>query len=238
MGIANGLTIPNNIANGNALDAPTAMANWNALLVALNRALLDAGNGNGMNASGSQIHNLGAGTASTDAVNLGQLAGYLPLAGGTLTGTLNGLGAAFSGAVGVGSLTVTGTVSAGSITLASPVPISQGGTGAATLAAAFAALVASNTVALPGQFVFNDGTIVKFGQSVQVGGSGLQTVTFATPFPNQCVFALAGNAGNSVPSAFHNAGSLSKTGMVIGSASSSGVPAGAGVAAWWIAVGN
>jgi hypothetical protein len=83
MGIANGLTIPNNIANGNALDAPTAMANWNGLLVALNRALLDGGNGNGMNASGSQIHNLAAGTASTDAVNLGQLSSYLPLNGGT-----------------------------------------------------------------------------------------------------------------------------------------------------------
>jgi hypothetical protein len=89
MGIANGLTIPNNIANGNALDAPTAMANWNALLVALNRALLDAGNGNGMAAAGSQIHNLGAGTASTDAINLGQVSGvYLPLTGGTLTGPL------------------------------------------------------------------------------------------------------------------------------------------------------
>ena len=88
MGIANGLTIPNNIANGNALDAPTAMANWNALLVALNRALLDAGSGNGMSAAGSQIHNLGAGTTSTDAVNLGQIAGDLPLAGGTLTGPL------------------------------------------------------------------------------------------------------------------------------------------------------
>ena len=88
MGIANGLTIPNNIANGNALDAPTAMANWNALLVALNRALLDAGNGNGMSAAGSQIHNLGAGSVSSDAVKLGQLTGYLPLTGGTLTGPL------------------------------------------------------------------------------------------------------------------------------------------------------
>jgi hypothetical protein len=93
MGIVNGLTIPNNIANGNALDAPTAMANWNALLVALNRALLDAGNGNGMNAQGSQIHNLAAGTATADAVNVGQLATapYLPLAGGTLTGAVSGV---------------------------------------------------------------------------------------------------------------------------------------------------
>jgi hypothetical protein len=88
MSISNGLTIPNNIANGATTDAPTAMANWNALLVALNRALLDAGSGAGMNAFGSQIHNLGAGSVSTDAVNLGQLAAYLPLTGGTLTGAL------------------------------------------------------------------------------------------------------------------------------------------------------
>ena len=88
MSIANGLTIPNNIANGNTTDAPTAMANWNALLVALNRALLDTGGGSGMNAQNTQIHNLAAGTASSDAINLGQLSSYLPLAGGTLTGPL------------------------------------------------------------------------------------------------------------------------------------------------------
>lgn len=88
MSISNGLTIPNNIANGATTDAPTAMANWNALLVALNRALLDAGSGAGMNAFGSQIHNLGAGSVASDAANVGQLSGYLPLTGGTLTGLL------------------------------------------------------------------------------------------------------------------------------------------------------
>ena len=89
MSIANGLVLPNQISNGNALDATVVMANYNALLAALNRALLDAGSGSGMNASGSQIHNLGAGTVSTDAVNLSQITGlWLPLTGGTMTGVL------------------------------------------------------------------------------------------------------------------------------------------------------
>lgn len=94
MTIANGLTIPNSLANGQATDAPAVMANYNALLVGLNRALLDAGSGAGMNAFGSQIHNLGAGTVATDAATFGQIGLYLPLAGGSITGALvalNGL---------------------------------------------------------------------------------------------------------------------------------------------------
>lgn len=88
MSIANGITLPNALANGQTTDAAQVMANYNTLLTALNRALLDAGGGSGMNAYGSKIHNIAAGSASTDAVNLGQLASYLPLAGGTLTGAL------------------------------------------------------------------------------------------------------------------------------------------------------
>jgi len=91
-GIANGLTLPNSLANGQTTDASLVMANYSTLLVALNRALLDAGGGSGMNAYGSVIHNLGAGALLTDAVNLGQLAGYLPLTGGTLTGALTASG--------------------------------------------------------------------------------------------------------------------------------------------------
>ena len=91
MTIANGLTIPNSLANGQATDAPAVMANYNALLVGLNRALLDAGSGAGMNAFGSQIHNLGAGTVATDAVTLGQIGLYLPLAGGSMSGALAAL---------------------------------------------------------------------------------------------------------------------------------------------------
>ena len=48
MSISNGLVLPNQISNGNALDATVVMANYNALLAALNRALLDAGGGSGM----------------------------------------------------------------------------------------------------------------------------------------------------------------------------------------------
>ena len=87
-GIANGLTLPNALANGQTTDASLVMANYNTLLLALNRALLDAGGGSGMNAFGSQLHNLGAGSVSTDAVNLGQLSSYLPKSGGTMTGAL------------------------------------------------------------------------------------------------------------------------------------------------------
>lgn len=88
MSVSNGITLPYSIANGQTNDATQVMANYNTLLLALNRALLDAGGGSGVNAFGSQLHNLGAGSASGDAVNLGQLAGYLPLTGGTMTGAL------------------------------------------------------------------------------------------------------------------------------------------------------
>ena len=84
-GIANGLTLPNSLANGQTTDASLVMANYNTLLVALNRALLDAGGGSGMNAYGSVMHNLGAGAVSTDAVNLGQLAPYLTQANAAAT---------------------------------------------------------------------------------------------------------------------------------------------------------
>jgi hypothetical protein len=87
-GITNGLTLPNSLANGQTTDASLVMANYNTLLLALNRALLDAGGGSGMNAFGSQLHNLGAGSVSTDAVNLGQLSSYLLKSGGTMTGAL------------------------------------------------------------------------------------------------------------------------------------------------------
>lgn len=91
-GIANGLTLPNSLTNGQTTDAPLVMANYNTLLAALNRALLDTGGGSGMNAFGSQIHNLAAGSASTDAATYGQITGlsatYLALAGGTMLGKL------------------------------------------------------------------------------------------------------------------------------------------------------
>lgn len=88
-GISNGLTIPSSIANGAVTDAPAAMSNWNALLVGLNRALLDGGNGLGMNAFNSQIHNLAAGSLPTDAATVAQISGtFLPITGGTLLGPL------------------------------------------------------------------------------------------------------------------------------------------------------
>jgi hypothetical protein len=99
MPVSNGLTLPNTLANGQTTDATLLMANLNVLLSGLNRALLDAGAGNGISASGSRIVNLAAGVAITDAANAGQLGLLLPLTGGTLTGALIGTSASFSGDV-------------------------------------------------------------------------------------------------------------------------------------------
>jgi len=119
-GIANGLTLPNSLANGQTTDASQVMANYNTLLVALNRALLDAGGGSGMNAYGSVIHNLGAGAVSTDAVNLGQLATYLTQANAAATyATVSGSYAAF---VLLAGGTMTGALSLHDGTVVADVP--------------------------------------------------------------------------------------------------------------------
>jgi hypothetical protein len=89
MPVANGLALPNPISNGTTNDAVPVMADFNYLLAALNRALLDAGGGAGMNAQATQIHNLANGTAANDAVNLSQLNGYALLAGSTFTGPVS-----------------------------------------------------------------------------------------------------------------------------------------------------
>ena len=113
MPIANGITLPNPLSNGTTADAVPVMADFNALLNALNRALLDQGGTAGMNAQSTQIHNLSAGTAANDAVNLNQITNvWLPLTGGTLTGGLTGTTLSLSG-----NLSVTGnSVIAGSET--------------------------------------------------------------------------------------------------------------------------
>jgi hypothetical protein len=93
------------------------MADLNYLLAALNRALLDSGGSLGMNAQNTQIHNLANGTASGDAVNLGQLASlnYLPLTGGTLTGPLNGTSISLSAGLSCTTLSASGALTPGSL---------------------------------------------------------------------------------------------------------------------------
>jgi hypothetical protein len=62
---------------------------------------------------GKQINNLANGTASGDAINLGQANGlYLPLAGGTLTGGLTGTTGSFSGSLSGATGSFTGNVTA------------------------------------------------------------------------------------------------------------------------------
>lgn len=106
MSVANGLALPNTIANGQTSDAPTMMADLNYLLTALNRALLDGGGSAGVNAGSVQIHSVAAGTAVGDAVNLSQLNGKAALGANSDITSLLGL--------------------------TTPLSVAQGGTGANT----------------------------------------------------------------------------------------------------------
>ena len=80
MTIANGLSLPNTFANGDDTDAPKMMADLNALLAGLNRALLDGGGALGVNAQSTQIHNVADPSAAQDAATqnyvTNQLAAY------------------------------------------------------------------------------------------------------------------------------------------------------------------
>lgn len=87
--IANGLALPNPLSNGTVNDAIPVMADFNYLLAALNRALIDSGGGAGVNAQSVQIHNLANGTSPNDAINLSQLGGYAALAGAAFTGAVS-----------------------------------------------------------------------------------------------------------------------------------------------------
>lgn len=73
MTIANGLTLPVTLTDGTTAEAPDVMSDFNTLLAALNRALLDSGGGAGMNAQNTQLHNLTDGSASQDATSLSQV---------------------------------------------------------------------------------------------------------------------------------------------------------------------
>lgn len=93
MSIANGLTLPVTLVNGTTNDATQVMSDFNTLLNALNRALLDVGSGSGMNAQATQIHNVADPTAAQDAATQNYVltylatAAYAPLASPTFTGT-------------------------------------------------------------------------------------------------------------------------------------------------------
>lgn len=93
MTITNSLVLPNTIANGNSLDATPVMQNLSYLLAALNRAVLDPGSG-AIPFGNSRLASVADGVSSTDAATVGQVtaslaSGYLPLTGGTLTGSLH-----------------------------------------------------------------------------------------------------------------------------------------------------
>lgn len=108
------------------------------------------------------------------------------------------------------------------------------------LAALTALLGIVGNLASTGHIAIPIGTqklIINWGNSATTDTSGLKNVTFDAPFATGVLFAMAGNLGTGIPTAFHNVGTTSKTGMDVRSASASGTPAGNGTAFSYIAIG-
>lgn len=163
MAIANGLSLPNPLSNGTTADAVAVMADYNYLLGALNRALLDSGGGAGVNAQSTQIHNLANGVAANDAVNLSQLGGYALLAGATFTGSVGFTQPVSATSISATSISATSLALSGSATIgnnasastATPLFVDLGGT--------FSNAAGAN----PKLRLFNDGTnVYGFGVSL------------------------------------------------------------------------
>lgn len=85
--------------------------------------------------------------------------------------------------------------------------------------------------------------IVNFGHTALTDSSGRINVTFAKPFVSSVLWPGAVNdSGSAQPSSWSGVGNISLTGMTVGMAiapagGGSGVPAGAGTASFWWAVG-
>ncbi len=157
MAIFNGIAIPNTLVNGQAIDAPKLMGNFNTLLAALNAALMAPTPGSGANAGGEQLRNIANGTISTDAVSLGQIAGYAALAG-----------AVFTGAVSMPSLVLTTT----------PLALSSGGVGSATAAGARTNLGAAASGANADITSLLESTLVASGGAIASNSIGFRGVPF------------------------------------------------------------
>lgn len=137
MPIANGLSLPNPLSNGTTGDAIPVMADFNYLLSALNRAMLDGGTGV-VNAQAAKISNLANGVSPNDAVNLSQLGAYALLVGAAFTGGITGTTLGLSS-----TLNVTGASTLAALTASGLITGSAGFSGT-TLALSGAATVGGN----------------------------------------------------------------------------------------------
>jgi len=195
MAINNGLALPNPLSNGTTADAVPVMADFNYLLSALNRALLDQGGTSGMNANATQIHNLANGTLPNDVVNLSQLGAYLPLAGGALTGGLTGTTLSLSS-----TLSVTGAATLAALTASGLITGNAGFSGTTLSLSGAATLSGGATVTAPGgstpALTLNgsgtDSVVLKLADTSNPAGANIQLTGNGATTPNKYLRAFSG----------------------------------------------
>lgn len=226
MSIANGLALPNPLSNGTTADAVQVMGDFNYLLNVANRALIDSGGGAGVNAQSTQIHNLAAGTAASDAINLSQITNtFLPLAGGTLTGGLSGTTLSLSstlavtGATTLAALTASGTSTLAALTASGLITASAGlsSGGDITLTAAAPTLWLASTKMLV-QYSSNTGYIrtQMAGEHLLLGAAGVSNILdlSGTGLTINGTLAVTGNATGVTQATADNSTFLATTAYV------------------------
>lgn len=172
---------------------------------------------------------------------------------GTFTGALTA--SAFNGPVGTitpatgAFTTVTGTTGTFTdLVLTNDLPIAQGGTGASTAAAAFAAIVAATAdtdlTTTNGSIKLINGLILKWGRTTAETGVNLSTtITYTTPFPNACFTFVCSGAFNGTYNINMDSWVIQNTSNVTPSKTSATVFVAAsanaqGLSINWFAIGN
>jgi len=227
MSIANGLTLPVTITNGTTNDATQVMSDLNTLLNALNRALLDAGSGAGMNAFATQIHNLTDPSSAQDAATQNYVLTKFasPPALGSTTPAAVSATAVSATTVSATTLTTSGTVSgAGFTTLLAPyAPLASPAlTGAPT--APTAAVGDSSTTVATTAFANNLHPPVGAFRSLKIATQGVANFTSVVTAGN---VALYNNAGG-----YFTASSVNVS-LSINTSGANGLDTGAVAASTW-----